>query len=414
MSSRVSFSQTALAARSVIAQVLSTLSLVAIAALITVCGPSTSLAQTNPLQPGQVTQFNPASSCTAPNGSTPLTINGHLVAVCYTATVTNCPSYQNGVTIPMLNALVAVSTPTNWNNGTIFLHGGGTGEYYFDADYNGTSYATEYYNAGFQVVQIAWAGDWSNNTSTPPVTVKAMKYDACRPATILNYVYTSPLVHLLGATNGAMCAQGHSAGSAAMAFALSWYGASSYLNDVVLTSGPVYSDIEAGCQYPAAPQYVPQITVCPAGQFGCIGNSWTEYTQYLNDGTSAAVAENTYPGANCNNYENITGTQGYTTATQNQDWHTMSINSSGASYSYPKTSLYAFLCSPTSQDSPNNSAAQGQLFYQNFTSASHPLNYGVYRVDNCGGDELIWDGNTSDGPSAFAVSSNAMLNYCHK
>jgi hypothetical protein len=86
--------------------------------------------------------------------------------------------------------------------------------------------------------------------------------------------------------------------------------------------------------------------------------------------------------------------------------------SAGANYSYPNTSLYAFLCA-TGQ-SQNNTAGQGQLFYQNFTSTSQVLNYNVYRVNNCGGDEKIWNGTTSDGSSAFTVSANAMLNSCVK
>jgi len=63
--------------------------------------------------------------------------------------------------------------------------------------------------------------------------------------------------------------------------------------------------------------------------------------------------------------------------------------------------------------SQNNSAAQGQLFYQNFTSPSQALNYSVYRVDGCGGSESIWDGTTANG-DAFTVSANDMMNACTK
>lgn len=373
-----------------------------VAAVLMLGVSSVSWAQTNPLPLGTVTQFtenNPPTYCPPGlNNSSPL--HG---ATCYTATVASCPSHQTGVTIPALNATVAVSTPDPWNGGTIFMHGGGTGEDYFDATYKGQTYATQYYNAGFQVVQMAWAGNWSDNTSDPPVT--AMKYQACRPATLLNYVYAN--VHG-GATTGGMCAQGHSAGSAAMAYALAWYGAGSYLNDVVLSSGPVYANIEAGCQYPAT-LFPNPITVCPTGQHGCIGNSWTDSVQYLNDGTSQAVATatNTPPG-NCNNY---TGS-GASTTSYDQNWHIMSVASAGASYSYPNTSLYAFLCA-TGQ-SQNNSAAQGQLFYTNFTSASQTLNYNVFRVNGCGGDEEIWDGMTSNGTSAFTDSANALIKGCVK
>lgn len=362
-------------------------------------GSSVSWAQTNPLGLGNVTQFSPLSSCPqGAHGSLPLP-----QAACYAATVANCSSHQSGVTIPPLNATVAISTPSS-PKGTIFLHGGGTGGDYFDATDNGqgTSYANQYFDSGFQVVQIAWAGNWANNANNPPV--KVLKYEACRPATILNYVYTNY------GSGKAMCAQGHSAGSAAMAYALAWYGAGSYLNDVVLTSGPVFANVAAGCQYPYPTQFKNPITVCPAGQLGCIGSSWTDSVQYLvSDGTAMSVAQATTnnPVANCNNYN---GSGSATTTSQDTNWLAMSVVSSGASYSYPNTSLSAFLCA-TGQ-SQNNSAAQGQLFYKNFTSSSQTLSYAVYRVNNCGGDEMIWDGTTSDGSSAFTVSADAMINSC--
>lgn len=404
MPARVPFKMIAAATRNLLSpSILTAMALAVLVILTMVVGSSTIWAQSNPLPLGTVSLSNRLSSCPSGlHGSLPLP-----QAVCYTATVSGCSSHQTGVVIPSLQATVAVSTPPSWT-GTIFLHGGGTGEDYFDAKSNtgnSPSYANQYYNAGFQVVQIAWVGStWSDNANDP--AVKVMKYEACRPATLLNFVYN----HFNGgASGGAMCAQGHSAGSGAMAFALAWYGAGSYLNDVVLTSGPVYANIEAGCQFPYATQFKSPITVCPTGQLGCVGSSWTDAVQYVNDGTSQTVAKNTNatPG-NCNNY---TGSSSPTTS-YNQNWLTMSVTSSGASYSYPTTSLYAFLCK-TGQ-SQNNSAGQGQLFYKNFTSSSQTLNYAVYGVTNCGGDEMIWDGTTSDGSSAFTVSADAMINSCVK
>jgi hypothetical protein len=219
-----------------------------------------------------------------------------------------------------------------------------------------------------------------------------------------------------------MCAQGHSAGSGAMAYALAWYNAQSYLNDVVLTSGPVFADIEAGCQYPATPLFQNPVVVCPTGQHGCIGTQWSDRVQYLNnDGDNGtgfhstawgvASATNSSSLGNCNNW---TG-QGTSTSGYDQNWHTMSVTSSGASYNYPHTSLYAFLCA-TGQ-SQNNSAAEGQLFYKNFSSSSQTLNYNVYRVNNCDGDEEIWGANAKipNGTSAYTASSkSAMIQGCVK
>ena len=360
-------------------------------------------AQGNPLKLGQVTSFVPISPCPAgAGGSHPLS-----VAVCYTATVADCSDYTfSPPVIPPLNATVAVSTPLNWNGSTIFLHNGSSGTEYFSQGQSGLSYAQDYYNNGFQVVQVAWASDWHDN---PGAAVKVMKYEACRPATLMNYVYTN--IHGGPNAKGVMCAQGHSAGSGAMAYALAWYGAGNYLADVVLTSGPVYANIEAGCQYPAAQKYKNPITVCPTTQFGCQDGtlgSWTDFVQYTTGKGGAAQAVAGYtntPSGNCNNY---TGS-GQNTNNYNQDWGGTSVVSAGASYSYPKTRLYAFLCA-TGQ-SQNNSAGQGQLFYTNFTGPGQTLDYKVYRVDSCGGDEEIWFGTTADG-NAFTISSDDMINGC--
>ena len=54
-----------------------------------------------------------------------------------------------------------------------------------------------------------------------------------------------------------MCAQGFSAGSGALGYALAWYGAATsaeyHLDKVALLSGPVFSDIEQGCEDPIPP-----------------------------------------------------------------------------------------------------------------------------------------------------------------
>jgi hypothetical protein len=202
----------------VIPSVLSTIILALAATAMLLGGSSVSWAQTLPL--GSTTFTGPNSCPAGANGSTPLKISGQVVATCYTATVTGC--YQQGVAIPDLAATVAVSTPPGYSQGkpgTIFLHGGGSGQDYFGVEGTSPGYAVAYYNTNFQVVQIAWMGNWAANTS---VATNALKYVACRPATLLHDVYAR-----FQGSNGAMCAQGHSAGSGAMAYALAWYNAQS-------------------------------------------------------------------------------------------------------------------------------------------------------------------------------------------
>jgi hypothetical protein len=86
-----------------------------------------------------------------------------------------------------------------------------------------------YVNDGYQVVQIAWGPhqegqDWeiTNVANAPSILV-----GACRPATFLNWVRNgnSGVGNGIWAGNGGMCAEGHSAGSGAIAYALTWYNA---------------------------------------------------------------------------------------------------------------------------------------------------------------------------------------------
>ena len=58
---------------------------------------------------------------------------------------------------------------------------------------------------------------------------------------------------------GAFCAQGHSAGSSALAYSMSHYGIDR-LDHVELVSGPVMSDLKQGCENPLRPR----LRWCPA------------------------------------------------------------------------------------------------------------------------------------------------------
>ena len=393
----------------------SSLLLIALTALLVLCSSSSSSAQVPPLQLGSVSDPGEGACPEGEHHGLPLN-----VAKCHTVTVYGCPASNQGTGIlPPINATIAVSTPpstapsSDWNGGTIFLHSGSDGEDYF-GEGNGTSYAGDYYNGGFQVVQVAWATgtSWRDNSNQP--SVKSMKYEACRPATLLKYVYDT--FH----GSGGMCAQGHSTGATALAFALAWYNAESYLNNVVLTSGPAQGDIEAGCTYPIPQQFQNPMTVCPPDK--CIdgaAGAWTDFTTYLNAGPSSAaesVARYTNnPPKNCNDWSQSHTPTG---ANANATWHEMSVVSANADYSYPNTSVYAFLCGPPTLGNPqNNSAAQAWLYLQNLTGAGQTLSHGFYRVDTCTGDEKIWDGMDWNGmanESAFDTSKNAMISACVK
>jgi hypothetical protein len=410
-----------------------------ISIVILLCCAVTSRAQDPqpPMQLGTAT-FSPNPVTCAPGKSPSYPLSG---ANCYIATVVGCKAYLTNPsspddTLPPVHATVAISTPTSWsssNGKVVVLFGGGDGEDYFNAGYAGA-----YFNAGFKVIQVAWGvptdqyldQTWRDNLDQP--FVKVMKYEGCRPATLLRALYDQ--INTSGGV--AMCAQGHSTGATALAFSLAWYGADNYLDNVVFTSGPPQADIRAGCQYPAVLPFSNPIDVCTQNK--CVGFApiWNDCTQYGNGGhpgdmghaydcrqphqevdlQDAAKAVAQYTG-NSLNYGNCNNTKDTNAATTSNDlaWYRMSVVSDIADYSYPKTSVYAFLCS-TTVDLPNNSAAQAWLYLNKILSTRNGL-HGFYRVDGCTGIETIWAPDSiafGDGGHGFDVSKQRMIDDCVK
>lgn len=294
-------------------------------------------------------------------------------------------------------------TPQGNVKGTIIMHRGGGGVDAFNQGPSGSSktYPTEYIANGYRIVQLAWASDWED-TGLP---VKNIKTAACRPATLLNHVYQT--IHGGTNTQGAMCAQGHSGGSGALGYALAWYGADSYLDHVMLSSGPVFGDIEAGCKVPDEPP----VTICGVGQLGCASPSWTVAPQYAGSPTGGMVK---WTGdASCQNKSNIP-----TSAESNSNWKNMSIDdgSGNADYLYPNTSLSGWLCDETAVGTVNNAPAQGQYFYRQIGSTSQVPSYSLNRIVQCGGSEEIWDGYVygNSSLSGFDATVNDMVQNCVK
>jgi len=151
-----------------------------------------------------------------------------------------------------------------------------------------------------------------------------------------------------------MCAQAGSAGSAAVGYSLAFYGASAWLDNVELISGPVLSNIQDGCEEPP-----PDV------------QTWTN--------PSCAVPNTT------------------TSSYWNGQWLDMSIvdtnSATGATptFIYNHTAMSGWLCrSPTANGSENNSSQQGELFYDAVGAASlQPANFAVYPVDNCANAEGV-------------------------
>jgi hypothetical protein len=308
---------------------------------------------------------------------------------CYASSVT-CP---NVVNVP-LNFYYAVTPATIPQVGTIVFFNGGDG--------NGvgfSQYVPVYIAKGYQTIQV----EWENEQVTPPqddpweelgptfTAPWSIKTAACRPAGVLAYLFqTYEYNSQTKMPNGAMCAQGVSAGGAAIAYSLADYGAGSYLDNVELASGPPLSDIAKGCDPPFTSQTVCGGTSCNTGGEG----GWLDSPMY-NDAWQAVDGwtgvSNTDPNA-------CTKGTGYESS-----WKNMSIiyAPGNPTFSYPDTTMSGWICSNkdvvtcknnvcvpcTGNDCQNNSAIEGQFFYSKVTS---PLT--VYRVDGCNGPEGVDDG----------------------
>jgi hypothetical protein len=312
-------------------------------------------------------------------------------AVCHSASVANCPNVSD------LSLTYSYDTPASPKGTIVFFSGSGGTVDAGDADFAGFYFAN-----GYEVVQVEWAFEWEytggNDTTTSPANVRLA---ACRGATFLNFVFNTNNSTLY--SGGGRCAQGSSAGSGAIAYALTFYGAGNYLDAVELKSGPPIADFKQGCEEPNTIQTTICGTQNGAPQVGCqLGGTqlWTLSPMYT--GAASGVGKWTNDSSCA-----VPGTT--TSAASNQAWLQQSIVNDGTgnpTYSYPKTAMTAWLCqtlvnsnlcvggqggSPQN-DCPNNAASQAEIYYAKLTSDPNNLpkaSYNIYAVQNCDGPEGV-------------------------
>jgi hypothetical protein len=290
--------------------------------------------------------------------------------------------------------------------GNIVLLGGGGG-----TSPESVQLADAYFKAGYEVVQLTWDDDWEMTYDPFGTHVANVQNAACRPATFLYYVYTTLFANLNN-QHPAMCALGTSAGSAAIAYSLAYYGASGWLDNVELLSGPVLSDIEQGCGVGSG--LGANVTVCDPnsknGGWGCQlgtgGSTWTLSPSYV--GGAQGGVRNWTNDQTCRAGQNTSN--GSNTAWLNQSLVDQSTGQQGQgaipTFSYSPTSMSAWLCrsvqNPNNWDClangnsnsnycPNNSSPEGQIFYSQIPT--NTTNYAVYAVDSCADAEGVAGGN---------------------
>jgi len=342
----------------------SALVILAVACLVVILYSGSATSQSNTLPLGQVDPQIQGVEC--PAGFFPGTD-------CYATTVTCRDTLELGFTYGVTNP--------GGRQGTIV---------FFNGDEGTTPGFLKYVAAytpplnDFQTVQVAWDTAWED---TGNGTGSSLKSAACRPATVMNWLLNQRNVY----SGGGMCAQGASAGSAAVAYALTEYGAYQYLNHVELESGPVLSNISTGCNPNSSP-----LTVCPGDECLTGGQgSWSDSPIYV-DNTQVDIS--TWTGAvgsnACASGDGI-GESQYTA------WQDMSIVDgltgwqADTTFVYPTTSISGWLCSKppgcNSSLCQNNSAAQGQLYYENVITPKS-----VYRVDACLSVEGVDEGTVPE------------------
>jgi hypothetical protein len=344
---------------------------------------------------------------------TPTLSDGLLVA-CSSITVPNHAMFGTGMTCGrMIISCPGVSTlgvtygsyvPAN-PKGTIVLMAGAGGTMPAGLAGEETSYANDYEAMGYAVVQLEWDSAWEDATNGSGGSILAA---ACRPATFLNWVNNNGILH----PQKAMCAQGSSGGSAAVAYSLAWYGASSYLVNAELLSGPVLSEIDQGCTYPNALN----MSICAPGQYGCTPKTvpWSDNVIYVTGDNGAVSNWSGLP--NC--ATSLVNPADYPT------WAAMSIvdGTSGSvtpTFNYPATSMHGWVCQSYQMDTcgtsscPNNSASQGNYYYEQFSSLQTPKSFKLTGVQACDMAEGVNQGTDPDTGGAVVTSvENDTKTFC--
>jgi hypothetical protein len=338
--------------------------------------------------------------------------------------VVTCPSTNS---ISLTFSYLSPAT----RKGTIVLFIGGGGE--LTQDDTNMYTASDYYAAGYAVVQTSWGWDWEDANGGPGAGPASYPYSiltaACRPATFLNYI-NNPANGFHSA--GAMCAHGASAGSGAVVYAIVWYGIGSILNNVELNAGPVFGDVEIGCQYPL----VGNVNICANNQTGCSPGTltevqlpptgtgaWEDAPQYISNYLASVQGWTGNLSPACNN--GTTSTGGVSPLTGNNlIWKQQSIvtGTGNGAFSWPSNlqgvggwACYSYQTNTcNNQSCPDNAAAEGQQFYLAVNAAGLPPGGYLWTgMQNCYGAENTGQGIDPDnGEGGQAAIEDHMEKYC--
>jgi hypothetical protein len=290
-------------------------------------------------------------------GETPCGEGLPLGAVCTHLTVA-CPG------LPENEALIAVTEPITPPIATMILNNGSGGTTFFD---NGFPVAL--LNRGIRVVQVAWVSDWPSPSG--------FKVSACRPSSVFQWIFEN--VHHSDRGKG-FCALGHSGGSAAVGYSLSFYGLGDTFDFVLLNSGPPTGRIDYGCEtglYPPGTRDV--CPLIPAAPVGFEASRWDE----INPVESTVTCGDP---------------QGDASDADIAHWANDSLVSTGGIYDFPQTTMSFYYCSTD----PNSAVGLGSFYVEAVSSE---------KTVHCVGGECVGEGTYRD-PEAFQEMVDDMATSC--
>jgi hypothetical protein len=287
----------------------------------------------------------------------PCSDNFPVGAMCTKVTV-SCPGLLDA------QATIGVTEPVVPAIATVILHNGGGGTTIFDNGFPDALVAR-----GVRSVQVTWVTDW-------PVPAGA-KVSACRPASVFRWLFDE--IHGGDRTRG-FCALGHSGGSAAVAYALAFYGLGDHLDFALLNSGPPLGRIDYGCEpdlYTGGPRYLcPEI---PDAKYDYESSRWEEIDRIEATASCGEPWEDS-------------------TVSERARWESDSLVSTGAVFDYPQTPLAFYYCSTE----PNSAVGLGSFYLEQVTSS---------KVVHCIGGECTGEGTYRD-PLGFAQMVNDLVTSC--
>jgi hypothetical protein len=287
--------------------------------------------------------------------------------------------------------------------------------------HRGTSFhvenMAEYAQAGLRTIAISYEMDtdhdgWLCARDDCPTYANpdepGVKDAACRPATIVRH-YSQD--------GEALCAQGHSTGTAALAYALAWYGGDAWLDYVQLTAFMPAARMDYGCdptRYGARTRSYRGTN--PDGREQSVSDRRFDYASTLPFAAETFDLSNGLPAGTCAAHPapGVTDEQAARLARN-------SVVSEGADYTYPDTVIDHFAClSRKSVTDGQGSwwleqvqpANPGRVFMQAQEQVQNGGARGDRQQRGCTGEEVWWKEDGRSPSSLRQLTIDRMIGQC--